>query len=160
MTRITDRRINRIIDHLDIATKAKPGFDHDAANDLAWLDTNQANETGISGQGTISDPVAAQVMARAGVIDRSNKVEQVVARLEGDSRLLVALLNAGQRRTPAAQDEPLCAGGDPSTWGDPTCGDIVRSEQRQYGTWYDPSGLCNKHRLRRDRHERQADEAA
>lgn len=157
MTRITDRRINRIIDHLDIATKAKPGFDLDVANDLAWLDTNQANETGITGQGTINDPVAAQVMARAGVMDRSNEVDQIMSRLESDARSLVAKLNAGQRRTPAAQDEPLCTGGDPSQpWADLSCGDIVRSAQREYGTWYHPSGLCDRHIKRKERHERQA----
>ena len=154
MKRNTDRRLNRIIHHLDIATKTKPRFDHDAANDLAWLDTNQTNETGIIAQGIISDPVAAQVIARSRIINRTNDIDQIIRRLESDARNLVAKLNAGQPRTPAAQNEPLCTGGDPSTWGDPTCGELVDSFQRDDGTTsYRNDGLCARHRVRKHRHD-------
>lgn len=154
MTRITDRRIDRVIEHLDIATRVKPGFDLDVANDLAVCDIPQANETGISGQGTINDPVVAQVLARSHVLDRSNRVDALVSALEGTARELVAELNRGKRRTPAAQGEPLCSGGDPSTWGDPTCGRVVDHFTRDDGTiGYRADGLCGMHRVRKHRHE-------
>ena len=154
MKRTTDRRIDIVIEHALIATRIKPAFDQEIADDLAFCDSNQANETGISGQGMINDPVAAAVMARAHVLDRSNRVDNLVTMLESTVRELVTELNRGKRRTPAAQDEPLCSGGDPSTWGDTSCGDIVRSEQRGGHVWHHPSGLCPKPLKRKERYER------
>ncbi len=159
MTRHTDRRIDRVIAGLEIAARAKPAYDQDIFNDLAYPDDRpRENETGIVAKGGTSDPTgeAATNPTRFAAFERSNRVEVMMLRLESLTKELVREVNRGSSKTPAAQNEPLCAGGDPSTWGDPTCGEIVRSEERAYGTWYHPSELCDRHLKAKQRHERRS----
>jgi hypothetical protein len=154
-----DHRLDQSAQRLDQAARVKPNLDEHIATQLAYCDTRQANETGISSPGTISDPTIARVMARADVMGRSNAIEAAVVAVERAIDQLDDALRAGwgrDRPAPPAIDEPTCTGGDPSTWGDPQCGDIVESEERNYGVWYHRSGLCPKHRKRKERWERES----
>ena len=138
---------------------------------LDHLDEQRGNITTLSAptggggsKGDHSDPVLRTVMALDGVnIHRRAIADQVYCVNVAINLLEQACADAlgyragrrkGERPEGAAVAEPLCGGGDPSTWGDPTCGELVESALRQYGIWYHPSGLCVNHRRRRERYER------
>ena len=158
MTRGRDHRLNRVAERVDTASVLKPGIDSHLATELAWCDAGQANEAGVTVKGAINDPVIQAVMRRSGVVSRSDAIERAVVALESACDQLDDAFRAAMpkhQRQRLAEQEPRCAGGDPSTWGDTECGDIVRSEERAYGTWYHESGLCDRHLKRKERHDRQ-----
>lgn len=153
-----DRRLDRIAQRIDTAARMKPAVDRHIMQQLDECDTQATNETGITQRGTINDPVINAVLRRGHIIDRSNEIDAAVVDLERAEERLRQALKRVRPEQPDADGEPICHGGDPTTWGDVECHDIVESREREYGAWYHPSGLCPRHRRRRDRYE--AEQAA
>jgi hypothetical protein len=145
MTRRIDHRLDRIAQRLNQAARIKPNLDEHLATQLAYCDTRQANETGISSN-TINDPVIARIMTRAAIVERSGKVEQRVVDLElAVNALDDAMRDAwGQDRPDMADEAPIChmAG----------CAREVGSWRRADGGYSfrmsgDYGGLCDAHRV-------------
>lgn len=141
-----DQRLARLADRLDQAARLKPTLDDHLAQQLAYCDTRSHNETGITASGTFSDPTVAAIMSRAGIVEKSNGVEECVVALESWlNQLDVAMRRAWGRERPAVETEqaPECyvAG----------CTAEVSSYRRADGTTAfrmggDHGGMCDSHR--------------
>ena len=146
MIRRIDRRLENLADRLTTAARLKPQLDAHLAEQLAYCDTRQANETGISGN-TISDPVIARIMARAAIVDRSNLVEQRMLDLEAAINALDAAMRAawGKARPVYVEPGPVCyVAGCSAEVGHyrRADGSIAYRMGGEYG------GMCDSHRMR------------
>jgi len=132
---------------------------------LDHLDEQRANITTLSSptsdgpgsKGGHSDPTLRTVTALEAINLHNRAINDQVHCVKVAVDLLdEACRDALGHRAPkkAAQEEPLCDGGDPSSWGDVQCGDIVESRQMPSHVWYHASGLCPRHRRRMERWQR------
>lgn len=152
----TDPQLTKISHRANTAAHILPGIQTHLANQLAHTDTNTTNETGITSN-TINDPVITQVLARAHITDHQTRIKQIIDRIETSLNELDAAFTRAQHGQPKPTHTiPTCPGGDPSTWGDPTCSDLVEYSIRSDGTRYERD-LCPTHRKRRERHQRAQD---
>lgn len=145
MSRRIDRRINRLAERLDQAARIKPNLDEHLATQLAYCDSAQHNETGISGN-TIADPVIARIMSRAAIIERSGMVERRLLDLEAAVNALDEAMRTawGGHRPIVAEEAPVCYAAG--------CSREVGSYRRADGSVAfrlggDFGGLCDSHRV-------------
>lgn len=135
---------------------------------FAHLDEQRAMAMQSSGSGgggrqpgTYSDPTAGMVakldaieLQRRTILDALASIGVGVNILDEACRdaLGVRAQPAEQSApAPAADAEPKCGGGDPSTWGDPTCGQIADWRITDSGhVSYNRDGLCPRHVAKRD----------
>lgn len=156
MTRSRHTPTDRLARRLDRAAGIIPdvlAHLNELRANITTLTTPTNEHTSRSGH---SDPTARTTLQLDAINLHQRAIDDQVHCVEVAINLLEEACRdgLGYRAPRAANSEPLCGGGDPSTWGDPTCGDIVESAQRQYGVWYHPSGLCPAHRKRKERWER------
>jgi hypothetical protein len=148
-----DRRLERLADRIHQAARIKPNVDKALAERLAHCDTTTHNETGIT-TGELNDPVIRRVLARSDIMNRATNITNAVDAVEQALNQLDTALRAGYRHTPPpTNDHPTCDGGDPSTWGDPTCGEYCEHYRRGDNS-IGYRDLCSKHRKRRTMWER------
>jgi hypothetical protein len=129
--------------------------------------TGQQERRSIGGH---SDPTLRLVQQLDGINYRRTAIDDQIVCIEKAMDLLdEAIRDAWKARAlrddvdeaPATDDRPLCRGGQPDTWGDPTCGAHVEHFRRDDGTiGFRSEGLCSKHRSAKRRWEQNQENAA
>jgi hypothetical protein len=108
-----------------------------------------------------SDPTLRTVTRLAAIEEKRQAIRDMIATLELGTDLLDEAIRDAYRIStetsmegPATDDRPLCRGGQPDTWGDPTCGAHVEHFIRDDGSiGFRTEGLCAKHRSAKRRWE-------
>ena len=148
-----DNELRKLAKDLHTIATWKHQAEQHILNQLAHPDPNPPDETGITTKNRINDPTAHQALQRTHITNQQHAINTAMATLQrGRHDLMKAITNAIPRQP---TNSPLCNGGDPSTWGDPTCNELVGSFQRGDGTTGVRSdGLCDRHRMRKHRWEK------
>lgn len=154
--RRTDPELDRQSWRLSRAATTLPTVLEHIAEQLAHT-TNSSSGDGNRPVNHISDPTGQAALQRHHTTLRRDSILEARRRVGIAIDLLDEACRNALGATPhPAADEPRCNGGDPSTWGDPECGELVEHYTRNDGTTaYRSSSLCVKHRKRRERWERE-----
>lgn len=112
------------------------------------------SEAGRVAGGDMSDPTYQAMSRRDPVVALERRVyaarkaiSDAIDELDDACRAALGM------RVAQAEQTPTCDGGDPSSWGDPTCGQYVEHYTREDGsTGFRAEGLCARHRKRRQRY--------
>lgn len=147
---ILQRRLDRAADVIEAV------YDH--LDEQRAIATYAGSGDGTRQRGTHADPTL-QAVAKLDALDgRRREITDALASINvGVNLLEKACADALRSRASRADQtdperssdgEPKCEGGDPSTWGDPGCGQLVYWELGDSGhVSYDRDGLCARHRL-------------
>lgn len=155
----TDNDLEIIAHRASNAAKIIPNIVDDLAYRLATIDDRNYPESGqVRHIGDPKDPTGASAVKRSTVKAHTRRIRDAKKRLAAAmDDLDQTCRDALGRKLIDPTTEPVCQGGDPSNWGDPTCGELVELRRRPDGsTFYDPDGLCCDHRLRKEAFERRA----
>ena len=157
-----DRTADTLSRRLDHAANIVPSVRDHLREQRVHISVLRAatGNTGASA-GSHSDPTG-RVATELGLLDYAEGlIDDALASIRVGVNLLDTVCRdaLGHRTAhtdagPEMPAEPLCDGGDESTLGDVTCGQLTETQQRTYGPWYHPSGLCDTHRKRKERWER------
>lgn len=158
MSTPTDRDLDLIAHRATNAARIIPSIVDDLQYRLATCADVTPNDTGISAKGGITDQTGDLAARRDGIRSHGRRIRDAKRRLAlAMDDLDRTCREALGRNIADASDQPTCHGGDPSTYGDHDCGELVELRQRPDGsTAYDQDGLCIDHRLRKETWERKA----
>ena len=152
-----DMDLDRAANRLERASTAVPDVLAHLSEQLRYATFGASDsEAGRISGGSMSDPTYDAMHRRAPV---QAYIDDVQAKRAAIGKAIDALDDACRKalgyRVALTEDTPRCDGGDPSTWGHPTCGQYVEHFARADGsTGFRSEMLCARHRKRKERYER------
>lgn len=153
MTR-RNRDADNLSTRLDRAADVIPSVEDHLNEQRALVGGITSRSDGGRQRGTHSDPTGSALakladldIKRQAIVDALGSINVGVRLLEeACADALRTRARPAERSEPSA-GEPTCAGGDPSTWGDPTCGELVNWTLGDNGhVSHDRDKLCLRHR--------------
>lgn len=152
-----DMDLDRASTRLDRASRTVPDVLAHLTEQLRYATYGATDtDTGRISGGNTSDPTYNAMHRRAPV---QAFIDDVQAKRAAIGKAIDDLDDACRKalgyRVALSEDTPRCDGGDPSTWGHPTCGQYVEHFMRaDESIGFRSEMLCARHRKRKERYER------